>query len=907
MGTADYMAPEQASDSRTVDIRADIYSLGCTLYKLLSGRAPFSGPEYRSTLDKLNAHVHQPVPPVRNFASEVPPDLAAILDRMLAKDPGERFATPAEVAPALEPFCKGANLAGLTAQAMAIESRPSHGEGESEGQVPLDERALERDSSPRFQHPILRRILIGLGFLGAMAAAFAAGIVITIKINGEKYQVKPPANSQTDIDNKGNVNVSIPGEPERARPSTTNASVEAKALQGQWRVVRVEKGENADAMLTGWVGFDGSHESPTSLGYGYLEFSYGVLRIRDYTRIQDSFYPYKIDPIPATKTIDLTVPPSGAEGRSTMLGIYEIDGDHLKLRLARRLAEVKSEQRPTQFALERGSGDILILLDRYHPSDDEKAIQGQWKVIGRTEDGKPASAESLQYLKGSCGDEGFVIGSYTPGMTHTVLWGPYVLDAAKNPRTITIHDNIVRRREDGQIMESKDELLGIYKFENDRFYVAYRPGGPRPEKFESTPGSGVTLLLLERPKVQAETGGMQAPGAQVVATSPAPQSANSTGQSEATTLLAFRTTTVTRGGITATIGASGTIEPEEVVDVGAQVTGTVVSLGADPRGKSDSSYKDKTIDYGSPVEQNMVLAQIDDSSYRARADQQLAALAQAKAELAAAQAKAKGETSEAAKTAVVVAEAAVAQAQAASKETEINLAKTIVKSPISGVIVDRRVNVGQNVGPTPNSAGLFLIAKTLEKMQVWASVNEADIGRIRKGMEARLTVDAFPKDVFKGTVTQIRLNATLTQNVVTYTVVVDIEKPDRKLLPYMTANLLFQVSKRENALRVANAALRWKPTPEQVAPDIHPATSSHGSLWKIDSDGKHVRPVDVQIGLTDGTMTEVSGPDVKEGMEVIVGQTLGSEPNLPQPKPATSPFFRPYGTAAEPRAKHAAA
>ena len=128
----------------------------------------------------------------------------------------------------------------------------------------------------------------------------------------------------------------------------------------------------------------------------------------------------------------------------------------------------------------------------------------------------------------------------------------------------------------------------------------------------------------------------------------------------------------------------------------------------------------------------------------------------------------------------------------------------------------------------------------------------------------------FPK-TFSRARSQIRLTATLTQNVVTYTVVVDIEKPDRKLLPYMTANLLFQVAKKENVLRVANAALRWRAMPDQVAPGVHPATSSHGSLWKIGPDGKHVRPVDVQFGLTDGTVTEVSGPEVKEGMEVVVG------------------------------------
>ena len=124
MGTADYMAPEQASDCRTVDIRADLYGLGCTLYKLLSGRAPFSGRQYATALDKMNAHVHQPVPPIRDVVPDVPEELAAILERMLAKDPGDRFATPADVAVAMEPFCQGANLNDLIERAMASEEDP---------------------------------------------------------------------------------------------------------------------------------------------------------------------------------------------------------------------------------------------------------------------------------------------------------------------------------------------------------------------------------------------------------------------------------------------------------------------------------------------------------------------------------------------------------------------------------------------------------------------------------------------------------------------------------------------------------------------------------------------------------------------------------------------------------------
>ena len=187
-----------------------------------------------------------------------------------------------------------------------------------------------------------------------------------------------------------------------------------------------------------------------------------------------------------------------------------------------------------------------------------------------------------------------------------------------------------------------------------------------------------------------------------------------------------------------------------------------------------------------------------------------------------AQAKAKRETSEAAKLAVTTAEAVVAQAKAALKEAEINLANTIIKSPVRGIIVARRVNLGQNAGPSPNAAGLFLIAKNPERMRIWASVNEADIGRIHKGMEASFTVDAFPKDVFKGTVTQVRLDATRTNRVVTYTVIVEIEKPVGKLMPYMTANLHFQVAKRENVFRVGNAALRWRPRRAKWPPMFNP-------------------------------------------------------------------------------------
>ncbi len=245
-------------------------------------------------------------------------------------------------------------------------------------------------------------------------------------------------------------------------------------------------------------------------------------------------------------------------------------------------------------------------------------------------------------------------------------------------------------------------------------------------------------------------------------------------------------------------------------------------------------------------------------------------------------ARAKRGPADVAKATVIAAEAVVAQSKASLEQARRDLESTIIRSPINGFIVDRRVNVGQMVAPTANAPSLFLIGKALDKMQIWASVNEADIRHIRRGMDVRFTVGAFPKEIFHGTVTQIRLNATLTQNVVTYTVVVSFENRDLKLMPYLTANVQFQVENRKKALMVPNTALRWTPRPEQVASDSRPSVqaagdqTSRGCLWVKDRDGEHVRPVAVQVGPSDGTVTEVSGPNVKEGMEVVVGEERAS-------------------------------
>jgi len=311
----------------------------------------------------------------------------------------------------------------------------------------------------------------------------------------------------------------------------------------------------------------------------------------------------------------------------------------------------------------------------------------------------------------------------------------------------------------------------------------------------------------------------------------------------------FRTEEVTRGDLIATISATGTVEPEEVIDVGAQVAGQIVAFGKDKF--------DKTIDYGSVVEEGTVLAWIDDSLYASDVAQAKAQLAQAKAgvlrseaDLGQLQARlqqaerdwyrakklgpsdalsqsdfdaalsacevAKANV-EVGKAAIVQARDAVAEAEAALRRVQRNLDYCTIKSPVKGVIIDRRVNIGQTVVASLNAPSLFLLAKDLKRMQVWIAVNEADIGNIKPGQRVTFTVDAHPDETFQGEVGKVRLNATMTQNVVTYTVEVITDNSSGKLLPYLTANAKFILGERNNVLLVPNAALRWTPLPGQIA------------------------------------------------------------------------------------------
>jgi HlyD family secretion protein len=393
--------------------------------------------------------------------------------------------------------------------------------------------------------------------------------------------------------------------------------------------------------------------------------------------------------------------------------------------------------------------------------------------------------------------------------------------------------------------------------------------------------------------------------------------------------ISYRTAAITRGELMVSISATGTVEPEEVIDIGAQIAGQIVEFGRDKTGK--------TIDYGSVVEAGMILAQIDDSLYAADAAQAAALVQVNKASLQRAEAdieqmKAKlyqaqrdweraqklGPSEALAVTSydayqaayeialaniavgratIMQTRASVAQSEAALRRSQRSLSYCTIKSPVKGVIIDRRVNIGQTVVASLNAPSLFLIAKDLRRMQVWVAVNEADIGKIQPGLPVSFTVDAFPGETYRGEVGKIRLNASMTQNVITYIVEIITDNSNGRLLPYLTANVQFELNRLSDVLLAPNAALRWTPPVEQVAPEFREASpgaaggkgrseegqkpnpkqekvlsdgQKRGIIWV--QQGNFLEPVRVKAGLSDGVMTEVQGDRLKEGMEVVLGQ-----------------------------------
>jgi HlyD family secretion protein len=303
-----------------------------------------------------------------------------------------------------------------------------------------------------------------------------------------------------------------------------------------------------------------------------------------------------------------------------------------------------------------------------------------------------------------------------------------------------------------------------------------------------------------------------------------------------------QTAPVTRGDIVDTVGATGTLQAVTTVQVGSQVSGNISWLGAD---------------FNSIVHKGQVIARLDPELFNAQLQQAKANLAQAQANLVKAasdldrtkvqlvdaqqkytRAKELSAKSllpqsdlDAAKIAVDTAQAMLAsqqatvqqsqaqvnQSQASVNQNQVNLDHTVIETPIDGIVTQRSVDVGQTVAASMQAPTLFIIAADLTKMQVNASIDEADVGRIRPGQHVTFRVDAYPTDTFQGTVSQIRLQPVVVQNVTTYGTIVDVPNPELKLKPGMTANLKVEVAKRTDALRVPNAAIRFRPTADLFA------------------------------------------------------------------------------------------
>lgn len=323
----------------------------------------------------------------------------------------------------------------------------------------------------------------------------------------------------------------------------------------------------------------------------------------------------------------------------------------------------------------------------------------------------------------------------------------------------------------------------------------------------------------------------------------------------------YTTATLDYGDITQTVSANGTLNPVTVVQVGSQVSGTVQNL---------------FVDFNSRVQQGQVLAQLDPTLFKAQVAQDTASLHGAQATLALARlSEQRAQKLHATRylsqadldQAVANVRTARAQVEAATAQLQrdrTNLAYTVIRSPVDGVVINRAVDVGQTVAASFQTPTLFSIGQNLRNMQIDVTVDEADVGQIRPGQTVNFSVDAFPERHFVGRVTQVRLNASVQQNVVTYDVVVSVDNPDGRLLPGMTAYANIVVLTRRHVLLAPNAALRVR-----IAGLQAPGATS-GSVLYVLEDGK-LHSVPVKTGASDGQHTEIVAGADKAGERVVTG------------------------------------
>lgn len=352
----------------------------------------------------------------------------------------------------------------------------------------------------------------------------------------------------------------------------------------------------------------------------------------------------------------------------------------------------------------------------------------------------------------------------------------------------------------------------------------------------------------------------------------------------------YETAPVTTGEIARSINATGTVNPELTIIVGTYVSGVIQEL---------------TCDYNTQVKRGQICARIDGRPYQSIVDQAKANLAVARAQLEkdkASLAYAKVayerlstlvETKAVSKDAydsahseylqalaqITFDEATILQRQAVLDAAQVNLDYTRIISPVDGTVVSRNVTIGQTVAASFQTPTLFLIATDLTKMQVDANVSESDIGGVKQGNKATFTVDAYPKRIFEGTVSQVRQSPQTVQNIVTYDVVVGVENSDLALKPGLTAATRILIAQRTDVLRVPNQALRYVPTGNAVRETAQPR------IWVL-RDGKPT-PIQVSTGLDDDEFTEIAQGDLRPGDSVILGEARSAaktRASVPRPR-----------------------
>ncbi|MCJ7580318.1 MAG: efflux RND transporter periplasmic adaptor subunit [Candidatus Aminicenantes bacterium] len=339
----------------------------------------------------------------------------------------------------------------------------------------------------------------------------------------------------------------------------------------------------------------------------------------------------------------------------------------------------------------------------------------------------------------------------------------------------------------------------------------------------------------------------------------------------------YKTETLERGQVESLVITTGTLNPVMQVDVGSQVSGII---------------KDIFVDFNSFVEKGQVLAKLDQSAFLTKLNQEKANYASAEASLEKARTILENlqkkndryaelftkdlvsfedmETIETqyfnAQSDLKSTEAKLSQAKSQLEASQVDLTYTVIKSPVDGVVIDRRVNVGQTVAASMQTPVLFQIAQDLSQMQVECSIDEADIGSVKEGQDVRFSVDAYPDESFVGTISQVRYSPVITQNVVTYTTIVDVANPDLNLLPGMTATVSIIVEQAKNVLLIPNAALRYSPQFSEKNPQ---------RIWILDETST-LKSIIVKIGVTDNSYSELLEGMLTEGQVIVTGEDTTS-------------------------------